>query len=391
MFNRVPAGGKLSVGDVVKVLEKRFPYVEVSSILGADSSYDNNRKEGRAYYQQTGVGPLPVVMYNGIPYKKEQLDPDELETVTMQKILETTSVYQRAVYLLATDHDVVDFIMNQPNVVPRINPRVLSTSRTYLDLSDTICCCKSHFLLLFCFFLLMTDDGYIRPVTFWVVGDFDKPSGRQLLYDAIRHMKTSNNVRLGMINNPSANPSAETSRVTRSIWAAMQTQSANNAKNFITKMAKEETAAALQRGVDIADFSVGGMDLPLFKSAYDSPKFDFLLSHAAYCRDVLKLRRGQRAVISNGRVIGPLEEEEVFNQDDFLLLENIILKTSGERIKSKVTASDLVMKVDALLSSQPKGEARVEYAVRYAPKKVRNAPQPHLTYGCYCTLFLFNC
>lgn len=38
---------------------------------------------------------------------------------------------------LATDHDVVEFIMNQPSVVPRINPRVLSTSRTYLDLSDT--------------------------------------------------------------------------------------------------------------------------------------------------------------------------------------------------------------------------------------------------------------
>lgn len=36
------------------------------------------------------------------------------------------------------------------------------------------------------------------------------------------------------------------------------------------------------------------------------------------------------------QVIGPLEENEVFNQDDFLLLENIILKTSGERIKSKV-------------------------------------------------------
>lgn len=34
----------MSVGDVVKVLEKRFPYVEVSSVLGADSSYDSNRK-----------------------------------------------------------------------------------------------------------------------------------------------------------------------------------------------------------------------------------------------------------------------------------------------------------------------------------------------------------
>ncbi|XP_005798400.1 UDP-glucose:glycoprotein glucosyltransferase 1 isoform X2 [Xiphophorus maculatus] len=398
MFNRVTIGGKLSVGDVVKVLEKRFPYVEVSSVLGADSSYDNNRKEGKAYYEQTGVGPLPVVMYNGIPYQREQLDPDELETITMQKILETTSFYQRAVYLgeLATDHDVVDFIMNQPNVVPRINSRVLSTSRTYLDLSNT----NNYFVDDYARFstldskekstavansmnyMTKKDDGYIRPVTFWVVGDFDKPSGRQLLYDAIRHMKTSNNVRLGMINNPSSNPSAETSRVARAIWSVMQTQSANNAKNFITKMSKEETAEALEKGVDVGEFAVGGMDLSLFKSAYEGPKFDFLLSHAAYCRDVLKLKKGQRAVISNGRIIGPLEENEVFNQDDFLLLENIILKTSGERIKSKVQqfemeedrASDLVMKVDALLSSQPKGESRIEYGFsddRHSAVKIR--------------------
>lgn len=48
MFNQIPLGGLLTVGNVVKVLEKRFPYVEVSSILGADSSYDSNRKVRRA-------------------------------------------------------------------------------------------------------------------------------------------------------------------------------------------------------------------------------------------------------------------------------------------------------------------------------------------------------
>ncbi|XP_067099208.1 UDP-glucose:glycoprotein glucosyltransferase 1 [Osmerus mordax] len=398
MFNRVSSGGSLAVGDVVKVLEKRFPYVEVSSILGADSSYDTNRKEARGYYQQTGVGPLPVVMYNGMPYQREQLDPDELETVTMHKILETTSFYQRAVYLgeLASDHDVVDFIMNQANVVPRINSRVLSTSRTYLDLSDT----NNHFVDAYARFLFLDtkekstavansmnymtkkDDGYIRPVTFWVVGDFDQPSGRLLLYDAIRHMKTSNSVRLGMINNPSAGPSSEGSRVARAMWATMQTQTANNAKNFITKLTKEDTAAALESGADVTDFAVGGMDVPLFKSAYEGPNVDFLLSHAAYCRDVLKLKKGQRAVISNGRIIGPLDDEEVFNQDDFLLLESIILKTSGERIKDKVEqfgveedrASDLVMKVDSLLSSQPKGEARMDHSFsddRYSAVKIR--------------------
>ncbi|XP_066537014.1 UDP-glucose:glycoprotein glucosyltransferase 1 isoform X2 [Hoplias malabaricus] len=398
MLNRVPSGGKLKVEHVVGVLEKLYPYVEVSSILGADSAYDSNRKEGKAYYDQTGVGPLPVVLYNGMPLQQEQLDSDELETTVMHKILETTSFFQRAVYLgeLAADHDVLDFIMNQPNVVPRINSRILTTTRTYLDLSST----NNHFIDEYARFLFLDtkekntavansmnymtkkDDGVIRPVTFWVVGDFDHPSGRQLLYDAIRHMKTSNNVRLGMINNPTDSPSNATTLITRAIWAAMQTQTSNNAKNFITKMAKEDTASALYSGTDVAEFAVGGMDVPLFKSAYESPKVDFLLAHAAYCRDVLKLRKGQRAVISNGRIIGPLEDGEVFNQDDFLLLESIILKTSGERIKSKVqqlaveedSASDLVMKVDALLSSQPKGEARVEHsfaAERYSAVKIR--------------------
>ncbi|XP_018611764.1 UDP-glucose:glycoprotein glucosyltransferase 1 isoform X2 [Scleropages formosus] len=398
MFNIVPRGESLKVEHVTNVLEKRYPYVEASKILGKNSVYDQNRKEGRAYYEQTGVGPLPVVLYNGMPYQRDQLEPDELETITMHKILETTSFFQRAIYLgeLGSDQDVVDFIMDQPNVVPRINSRILSTSRPYLDLSST----NNHFIDDYARFLFLDtrgkntavansmnymtkkDDGIIRPVTFWVVGDFDQPTGRQLLYDAIKHMKTSNNVRLGMINNPSEGVSNITSRIARAIWAAMQTQTANNAKNLITKLCKEETAAALASGVDIAEFAVGGMDVPLFKSSYESPKVDFLLSHAAYCQDVLKLKKGQRAIISNGRIIGPLGEGEVFNQDDFLLLESIILKTSGEKIKSKVQnlgleedrASDLVMKVDALLSSQPKGEARVKYTFfedRYSAVKIR--------------------
>lgn len=45
----------MTVGNVVKVLEKRFPYVEVSSILGADSSYDSNRKVRRLTVQDAGI------------------------------------------------------------------------------------------------------------------------------------------------------------------------------------------------------------------------------------------------------------------------------------------------------------------------------------------------
>ncbi|KAB0402780.1 hypothetical protein E2I00_005142 [Balaenoptera physalus] len=156
-----------------------------------------------------------------------------------------------------------------------------------------------------------------------------------------KSMKSSNNVRVSMINNPSEDISYEKTQVSRAIWAALQTQTSNSAKNFITKMAKEETAEALAAGADIGEFSVG--------------------------------------------IIGPLEDSELFNQDDFHLLENIILKTSGQKIKSHIqqlrveedVASDLVMKVDALLSAQPKGDARIEYqffedrhsAIKLRPKE----------------------
>ncbi|XP_053452768.1 UDP-glucose:glycoprotein glucosyltransferase 1 isoform X2 [Nycticebus coucang] len=401
IYNKVRTGEKVKVEHVVSVLEKKYPYVEVNSILGIDSAYDQNREEARGYYEQTGLGPLPVVLFNGMPFEKEQLDPDELETITMHKVLETTTFFQRAVYLgeLSHDQDVVEYIMNQPNVVPRINSRILTAEREYLDLTAS----NNFFVDDYARFTVLDsqgrtaavansmnyltkkDDSFIRPVTFWIVGDFDRPSGRQLLYDAIKHQKSSNNVRISIINNPSEEIRYENTQISRAIWAALQTQTSNYAKNFITKMAKEEAAEALAAGADIAEFSVGGMDFSLFKEVFESSKMDFILSHAVYCRDVLKLKKGQRAVISNGRIIGPLEDSELFNQDDFHLLENIILKTSGQKIKSHIqqlrveedVASDLVMKVDALLSAQPKGDARIEYqffedrhsAVKLRPKE----------------------
>ncbi|KAI4886186.1 hypothetical protein NFI96_032341, partial [Prochilodus magdalenae] len=221
---------------------------------------------------------------------------------------------------LATDHDVLDFIMNQPNVVPRINSRILTTTRTYLDLSST----HNHFIDEYSRFVFLDtkdkntavansmnymtkkDDGVIRPVTFWVVGDFDHPSGRHLLYDAIRHMKTSNNVRLGLINNPVESPSSSTARIARAMWAAIQTQTANNAKNFITKLAKEETAQALEEGTDVAEFAVGGQ-LILVMEAWTP-----VLSIPAK-------RRGPRWVRLRGRTdysavkIRPKEEEVYFD------------------------------------------------------------------------------
>lgn len=69
--------------------------------------------------------------------------------------------------------------------------------------------------------------------------------------------KSSNHVRIGMINNPSEDPASENTVIARAIWVALQTQTSNIAKNFITKLAKEENAKELKAGAAITEFAVG--------------------------------------------------------------------------------------------------------------------------------------
>ncbi|XP_043557860.1 UDP-glucose:glycoprotein glucosyltransferase 1 isoform X2 [Chiloscyllium plagiosum] len=383
IYSKVKESEKLAIEHIIGTLEKDFSNIEVTSILGSNSAYDRNRKECKDYYKQSGLGPLPIALYNGMPYQREQLDPDELETVTMHKVLDNTAFFQKVVYLgeLNNEMDVVDFIMNQPSIVPRINSRILSSERDYLDFSaetkegiDDY----SHFAFLKSEeksaavannmpYLSKRDDKYIRPLTFWIIGDFDDSSGRQLLYESLKHLKSTNNLRIGFINNPTTEPTEKNTIIARAIWAALNTQSVNNAKNFITKLAKEDTAKALADGADIMEFAVGGMDNDAFKKMFETLKLDFILSHSSFCKDVVQLKGGQRAIISNGRIIGPLEENEIFNQNDFHLLESIALE-AAEKIKVRIRmlmveedlASDLVMKVDSLLSSKSKGESRLD-------------------------------
>lgn len=47
-----------------------------------------------------------------------------------------------------------------------------------------------------------------------------------------------------------------------------------------------------------------GMDEDAFEKKFNTMEVDFIRSQQLFCREVLKLSPGQRAVISNGRVSG---------------------------------------------------------------------------------------
>uniref|UniRef100_A0A8C7U3M7 UDP-glucose ceramide glucosyltransferase-like 1 n=1 Tax=Oncorhynchus mykiss TaxID=8022 RepID=A0A8C7U3M7_ONCMY len=377
MYNKVEIGEALSVDTVSAYLKKKFPKASAARILGEDSEYDDKRKAGAVFYKKSGLGPLPLALFNGVPLNAEEMDPDELETVILQRIMDTTNFFQRAVYMgqLTEGTDVVDHLMDQANMVPRINPLILSTDRTYLDLTASPGN-KYHILVQVLMCMLTIQSSYnlqyfsFSPfMTVWIVGDFEKASGRRLLLNALKHLRASAGVRVGVIDNPSGGaPSEDSTVLYRAVWAALLTQKNKAAVEFVQKILKEETVQLLQQGTKMKNLLVKGMDADAFEKKFNTMEVDFILSQQLFCRDVLKLHTGQRAVVSNGRILGPFEDEEEFNVEDFHLLEKITLSTTAEKVKARIKqmgskgkASDLVMKVDALLAAAPKGEGRRDF------------------------------
>uniref|UniRef100_A0A8C8SRN2 UDP-glucose ceramide glucosyltransferase-like 1 n=1 Tax=Pelusios castaneus TaxID=367368 RepID=A0A8C8SRN2_9SAUR len=377
MYHEMKDGEVLTVKHVKNVLRSEFPHADIQSILGVDSDYDEKRKAGATFYKKTGLGPLPQALFNGVPFNSEEMDAVELETVILQKITDAMGFFQKAVFMgVLNDHmDAVDFLMDQSNVVSRINPTVLGNKRRYINLISTSVPVGVEDISTFSFldsqdksavisqnmkYLTKKDEDVTYAVTIWIIADFDKPAGRHLLFRALKHLKTSRHTRLGIVNNPVSKITDDNTAIARAIMTAFLTEKNSSLKSFLHKIAKEETAKALAAGTKITKLLVPGMDDNTFEKKYNTLGVDIIQTHQMFCREVLKLLPGQMAVVSNGRVLGPLNENE-FYTEDFHLLEKITFSTSAEKIKGVVKemgvnshGSDLIMKVDSLLSSLPK-------------------------------------
>ncbi|KAJ8350264.1 hypothetical protein SKAU_G00253940 [Synaphobranchus kaupii] len=382
MYSRVEAGETLSAETVVAYLKKKFPNANAAKVLGLESLYDERRKAGSLFYRTSGLGPLPLALFNGVPLSSEEMDPEELETILLQRMMDATNFFQRAIFMgqLSEEADVVDFLMDQPNVVPRMNPLILSTDRRYLDFTASPVVNEWDDMNMFSYldskdktaivsanmkYLTKTDEEVVYGETIWIIVDLEVPAGRRLLANAVKHMKSSPNMRVGVIANPASKLTEESTVIVRAIWASLLTQKSKDTFNFVQKLVKEETVQLVQLGTKMKDLLPQGMDQDSFEKKFNTLELGFLHSQQLFCRDVLKLKPGDRAVVSNGRILGPFEEEE-FGSEDFHLLEKMTLSTSAQKVKVQVKqtgakgrqASDLVMKVDALLTAAPKGEPR---------------------------------
>ena len=168
-------------------------------------------------------------------------------------IMKETQNLQRAVYNghLTDSKDVLDYLMERDQIMPRLNDRVLNTDKAvYVDFGGAVgegdglpgldafavssSSSKAATLAQNLKYLTLKDDPKLNVLSGWVVGDLETGLGRSLLKAAVEHVKSSPNMRVAVVHNTD-----KPGLISRIIQAAMETQS-NQVGNSLLKHVFEE-------------------------------------------------------------------------------------------------------------------------------------------------------
>ncbi|KAL4220092.1 UDP-glucose:glycoprotein glucosyltransferase 1 [Mactra antiquata] len=368
----------ITVDMVTNEFKSQYSDEDIDNVFGSNSEYDFVKKSCGDFLSKSGIRDFPQVMLNGKPLDKSFLNEDNFEEGVVTEIMQATPDIQQAIYhdRLHDGHNIMEWLMERDNVLPRLNSRILSGPVKTLDLTENIesglyedirtfetlvtkdmCAVVADGVK----YLNKNDDEAIFGVSSWIVGDFNTEEGRTFAYSALKRLKHSNDLRVAFISNsvPTTNADAKVD-INKAIYVAAKTLPNNLAKNFITKLVKEDYVQELMSGDKVLkDLEVNGMDMSSFMKSYESQSDDYLNVQSLFTERVLEFSAGQRGVVTNGQVLGPLKDDEEFLLEDFELLETFIKQRGGKKIKSELKAmkytgqkgSDLLMKVGGLIVS----------------------------------------
>lgn len=195
--------------------------------------------------------------------------------------------------------------------------------------------------------------------------------------------KTSGGIRVAFIPNTEGIKVAQKNNLNRLIWAATQTLSSEEATNTVLKWLEQKPSERVIPAAVEDLLSETELHLKLLR---------------VYSQRVLKLKSSQITVISNGKVHGPLEDDETFTTEDFSLIERLSNHHHGDNIRvvlkkydedsasfdkaSKRGNSDKIMKLIALLVPRQQSKSRLsipselkeDHTVIKLPPKQSNMP-----------------
>jgi UDP-glucose:glycoprotein glucosyltransferase len=367
----------LTVEAVKFLMETEFPDAP-ADIFADTSSQEEKRKEAVAFFGAKGLRSLPQVLLNGVQL---DLEEEDLEAAIVNQLQQQTYLLQRWIYMKkVTDYtDVYEYFMTRPNVLQRLNHHITATDSLNLDLSATLPVpipelSQFHSLGSLTMSALLAhhmtyytgpkDEFAVRSVSLWVVADLDSEQGRLAAHSALSYLAESSAVQVGFLHNPlTGSGGGGASDLVRSVVAAeLRGWATVSLLLSLLSSSSDSPLTLLAQQVSKGESEVE-------EAVSDGVVETVIAARTVYCRRVLGLRGGQTAILANGRLVGPLEEDESFSEQDYSMLVQLdnssyahaVAEAVGDVAVGGVSPdgdtsafrSRLVLKVSSLLRSQP--------------------------------------
>jgi len=344
-----------------------------------------------------GIGKMssPLLFLNGnnADVKPEEVNPINLENILTQFMMDGLPTIQRGLYYgeLPQTGDVLDFLMTQPSVVKRLNDRVTTLDGPVLDFAgvatDEI---PTHVPTTALAATVAASLGYhefskkAKAVTFWVVADFDTPQGQQLAFEALRRQLFEKKSRVALIHNGAkAVPGA----VAKAILAAstVLSEQSDTGRDSVEGLGKMLAAAlngvSSEALVSKLPTKLQAIVTSAIETSGGGPTAEV---KSELCRRALGLSPGGAAVVVNGRVVGPLGDDEVLTVEDFKILEKRLNRGIAGKMLSKLARLKGLSGDEKIIDAKRSdyvmaGTALLQAARAAAPPTGRRLSGEHLT------------
>jgi UDP-glucose:glycoprotein glucosyltransferase len=383
--------------DVQEIFSKIAKYSgSLSSIFDEDNPFEIERNEMNLYFEQSGLSRgIPHVLFNGNPLTSEELLPTSFEDVITTRMLKMQFDIQQQVYhgQLKDSDDIIEILNTKPNVVKRLNQRIFGQTSSmptiYVDLSvingqgkdllninkfQNLSVREQASIIMASMIYLGKKDELgqpLYPITLWIACDLDRLDGRQLFLNALTYLKSHSHARLGLLASFYSESRPGSHPITKAIYTAIRLLSPPIARTFILKLLKDESIIEdlLSQRKTWSDVAVSGLSGQTLEHEIATFNDNIFQSHTIFLEDGLHLIRGSRIVLVNGRILGPLHENEQFTEDDFILLDKHLSTTINDRLIRIVNKlelsndpsqlSDLLMRISSIISQSDKSSTSI--------------------------------
>ncbi|CAK9292983.1 unnamed protein product [Gordionus sp. m RMFG-2023] len=367
--------------------------------LSSNSKYNHDIDTGREYYENSGLEQLPQVLFNGVPMTKQQIDNTLFEKEITNLVTKAYYTYYEAYFnnVINDRTDIIDYLNQRSNVLPRINKNILSITAKYLDFrilnyttdlktlrydDDSITPYLPHIVSEDLVYLYKKTDSSVKPITIWLITDLDSFTGKKLILSTLKFLKSSMYSRIAIVHNPvesllGGDKKFDIKYIIENWAVKLCSQSAlesqkdiNIVKLFLNKLIKidKESLSSIYNDVIdsnnnnvnkeiltdahlfkaviekiLAQYGVTNIDQEAFKrkslelyTSMTTKQNNVFKLHSEFSLKTLLAHNGESLIVANGKIIRTLIHESPFSSSDFSLMEKFLYNAVGKNLAKKL-------------------------------------------------------